>query len=203
MLKNRIDKSKEVVKLDDLSAEWLQAKLDAAQQMLFDRAKTFRETHTRDAKTYDELKQIIEKDGGFVRCYFEPSKESEAKIKAEVELLLMHEEKGFENLVIKGTTQAALERFASQLDWPPHILKHYPEPVAQAVDALGEYFAWSKGSWGIADFLAQCSEAETPTWIKEAAKKLKEACVPPPPPAEKVESADANAHPEASVDGID
>ncbi|MBR8175782.1 ATP-dependent nuclease [Burkholderia ambifaria] len=129
--------------------------------------------------------------------------ENEAKIKAEVELLLMHEEKGFENLVIKGTTQAALERFASQLDWPPHILKHYPEPVAQAVDALGEYFAWSKGSWGIADFLAQCSEAETPTWIKEAAKKLKEACVPPPPPAEKVESADANAHPEASVDGID
>ena len=83
MLKNRIDKSKEVVKLDDMSAEWLQAKLDAAQQILFDRAKAFRETHTRDAKTYDELKQIIEKDGGFVRCYFEPDKEAEAKIKAE------------------------------------------------------------------------------------------------------------------------
>jgi len=129
--------------------------------------------------------------------------DNEAKIRAEVELLLMHEEKGFENLVIKGTTQAALERFAKKLDWPPHILKIYPEPVAQVVGALGEYFAWSKGNWGVADFLAQCSEAETPTWIREAAKKLKEAGTPPAPPAQEAGPADANAHPEANADGIE
>ena len=83
MLKNRVDKSKEIVKLDDMSADWLRAKLDAAQQTLFERAKTFREASTRTAGTYDELKQIIEKDGGFVRCYFEPDRDAEAKIKAE------------------------------------------------------------------------------------------------------------------------
>ncbi|MFP3558564.1 AAA family ATPase [Paraburkholderia sp. SIMBA_049] len=108
--------------------------------------------------------------------------DNETKIKAEVELLLMHEEKGFENLVIKGASQAALERFAKQVEWPPHILKDYPDPTTKLVDAFGEYFVWSKGTAGIADFLAQCNEAEMPTWIKEAASSLKDACVAPPPP---------------------
>lgn len=107
---------------------------------------------------------------------------AKAAIEAQVEQLFMHEEKGIENLVLKNTTQAALERFAEALEWPPHLLVKYPTPKAQAVAALTEYFGWSKGNWGIADFLAQCSENEIPEWLRAACAALKNLCDPPPPP---------------------
>lgn len=103
-------------------------------------------------------------------------KENKTKIEAQVELLLMHDEKGFEDLVFKGTTEEALIRFANQLEWPQHLEQKYPKPEAQAKAALADYFAWSKGNWGIADFLAQCCEMEIPEWLREAAIKLKETC---------------------------
>lgn len=103
---------------------------------------------------------------------------NKALIQAQVELLLMHDEKSFEDLVLKGTTEEALKRFAKQLDWPSHLAQKYPAPEAQAKAALGDYFSWSKGNWGIADFLAQCNEAEIPEWLRNAAQQLKAACLP-------------------------
>ena len=55
--------------------------LDDIQENLFTRAKNFREENTRDAKSYDELKEIIEKHGGFVRAYFAGTPEDEVKIR--------------------------------------------------------------------------------------------------------------------------
>jgi putative ATP-dependent endonuclease of the OLD family len=106
---------------------------------------------------------------------------AKAAIEAQVEHLFMHDEKGIEDLILKNTTQAALHRFADQLDWPPHLQAKYPNPKAQAVAALKDYFGWSKGNWGIAEFLAQCSEAEMPQWLREACVTLKALCDPPPP----------------------
>ena len=57
--------------------------LDDIQTNLFNRAKDFREAHTHDAKNYDELKEIIANEGGFVRAYFAGSKEDEVKIREE------------------------------------------------------------------------------------------------------------------------
>lgn len=107
---------------------------------------------------------------------------SEAKvtIEAQVEHLFMHEEKGIENLILKNTSVAALERFVGILEWPSHLIEKYPDPKAQAADALRDYFGWSKGNWGIADFLAQCSENEIPVWVREACVTLKNLCDPPP-----------------------
>lgn len=118
-----------------------------------------------------------------------------ALIEAEVELLLMHDEAGFEDLVLKGTSDAALTRFAKLIEWPPHLKAKYPDPEAQAPAALTAYFGWSKGSWGIADFLAQCSEDEIPAWIREACLKLKEVCavVPAIAPAAPAPAATAPA----------
>ncbi|HNP52570.1 MAG TPA: AAA family ATPase, partial [Nitrosomonas nitrosa] len=101
-------------------------------------------------------------------------------IEAEVELLLMHDKKGIEALVLEGTTDTALERFAGILEWPPHLTQKYPDPVAQARDALGAYFSWAKGNWGVADFIAQCSEDEIPQWLRGACEKLMQACDPAP-----------------------
>lgn len=109
---------------------------------------------------------------------------AKAAIEAQVERLFMHEEKGIENLILKNTTKEALERFSDALDWPPHILVKYPDPKANMIAALKEYFGWAKGNWGIADFLGQCSEAEIPSWIRNTCVELKAIFDPPlsPPP---------------------
>lgn len=108
---------------------------------------------------------------------------AKAAIEAQVERLFMHEEKGFEDFILKNTTKEALERFSDALDWPPHILVKYPDPKANVIAALKEYFGWAKGNWGIADFLGQCSEAEIPAWIRDACITLSAICDPPPAPA--------------------
>ncbi|MFS2013441.1 ATP-dependent endonuclease [Azospirillum sp. CT11-132] len=107
---------------------------------------------------------------------------AKAAIENQVEQLFMHGEKGIENLVLKNTTQEALERFADSLEWPPHLIEKYPVPKSQAIAALTDYFGWSKGNWGIADFIAQCSEDEIPEWLRESCATLKVLCDPPPPP---------------------
>jgi putative ATP-dependent endonuclease of OLD family len=125
---------------------------------------------------------------------------NKALIEAQVELLLMHEESGFEKLVLKGTTEEALKRFAKLIDWPRHLKAKYPDPEPQAAVAVAEYFAWSKGSGGIADFLAQCSEGEIPEWLREACLKLKVACTPAPTAAgSALVPAHAHADPEAGL----
>jgi putative ATP-dependent endonuclease of OLD family len=58
----------------------------------------------------------------------------------------------------------------------------YPDPKADLIASLKEYFGWAKGNWGIADFLGQCSEAEIPSWIRDACLTLKMICDPPPAP---------------------
>lgn len=130
--------------------------------------------------------------------------ENKALIEAQVEQLLMHDEKGFEDLVLKGTTEEALKRFTKQMDWPPHLAKKYPNPEVQAAAALEEYFSWSKGNWGIADFLAQCSEIEIPEWLRGAALQLKATCLLTPVVNGKATiPAEAEVAPEVDPNGID
>jgi len=147
------------------------------------------------AKLYRELGKRT-----FAIC----DKQNEANkslIEGQVDLLLMHDEKGFENLILKGTTEAALKRYAKLVDWPPHLKTKYPDPEQQAVAALGEYFAAAKGNWGIADFLAQCSEAEIPKWLREACLKLKNTCAPAPANLDTSDiTADSDADPLVSAD---
>lgn len=101
-----------------------------------------------------------------------------ALIAAQVDLLLMHEEKGFEDLVLKNTTDHALKRFTKLIDWPPHLTAKYADPEASARAALSEYFGWTKADWGVADFLVQCTEDEIPQWLRDACVALKTACTP-------------------------
>jgi len=127
-----------------------------------------------------------------------------ALIEAQVDRLLMHGEKGFEAMVLKGTTEAALKRFAKMVDWPQHLAQRYPNPETQAASALSDYFLWSKGSCGIADFLAQCSEAEIPEWLRDAAIKLKADCIPAPEVgAEPAPAGGGRDNLESGADGTD
>ena len=102
----------------------------------------------------------------------------EAAIKAKVDELFMHSEKGFEDLVLKYPTTAALERFADLVTWPQHLVAKYPNPKGDVEAALNDYFRWSKGNWGIADFLSQCLEDEIPEWLRDCCVKLRELAQP-------------------------
>ena len=110
-------------------------------------------------------------------------KQTDAKktlIEAHVEQLYMHEEHGFEDMVLKYTTDAALQRFAGSFTWPPHLLAKHPDLVANVRLALHEYFAGKKAEWGIADFLAQCTEDEIPQWLRDCCVSIKAICEPAP-----------------------
>lgn len=177
-----------------------------------------------DPGTYSSLEAlgicVVDADGetnipGMAKLYRELGKRTfalcdqqdaanQTLIEAEVDILLMHAEKGFEDLVLNGTTEDALKRFAALLDWPGHLTTKYPDPSADVFNALADYFSWSKGNWGIADFFAQCTEDEIPKWVRNACVQLKTACDPAPPldgAAEPVGESDAD--PGASSDGSD
>jgi len=98
------------------------------------------------------------------------------KIEKNVEKLFMHKEDGFEQLVLKGTTKVAIDRFIDTLEWPPHLKTKFPDPKSDPIKALMEYFSRSKGNWGIADFLAQCEESDIPEWIKNTCKHIRSLC---------------------------
>jgi prolyl-tRNA synthetase len=83
LVKRRLDRGKETVSLDTFSPGWLKAKLEEVHHLMYDKALAFQKESTRDASTYEQMKEILEKQGGLVRCYFEPDKDAEAKIKTE------------------------------------------------------------------------------------------------------------------------
>jgi prolyl-tRNA synthetase len=83
VVKKRLDRSKEVVDAEQLSHDWLAAKLETVQVEMFERASAFRVENTREAGSYDELKRLVAEQPGFVRCFFKPDPEREAKIKEE------------------------------------------------------------------------------------------------------------------------
>lgn len=126
---------------------------------------------------------------------------SQAAIEAKVDAIFMHNESGFEDLVLKNTTSAALLRFAKTLDWPPHIASKV-DWTKDPITALKEYFGWAKGQGGLADFLAQCTELEFPQWVRDACVKLKVICEPSPPAAEKKAVTEDTA-PKGAGDGPD
>jgi len=110
------------------------------------------------------------------------ARKNQQAIESVVAKLYMHGEAGIEDLVLKNTTQAAMDRFIDAIEWPPHLAANFPTPKTAATAALSAFFAWSKGDLGLAEFIAQCSEAEIPEWIREVCRDLCALCHPPQPP---------------------
>ncbi len=81
VFKRRHDREKEIVPLDKV-AELLPERLAEVQQLLFDRAKAFRDEKTMTVDSYDEFKEKIG-DGGFFLAHWDGTDETEAKIKGE------------------------------------------------------------------------------------------------------------------------
>jgi putative ATP-dependent endonuclease of the OLD family len=110
----------------------------------------------------------------------------QAQIIASVEHAYEAPTKGFENLLLSETAEAALRRFAAQLvtdgEWPPHLGAQTPQagtPLAELKDGLRKYLGWSKGSGGAADLLGICAVAEMPATLKTALAAIKSIAEPP------------------------
>lgn len=97
--------------------------------------------------------------------------------------------KGFESLVLQGTNESAIRRYALRVvaegDWPQHLIRVKPNAesdLATLKSALSEYFAWGKGSGQAADLLACCTGwQEMPEYIGQCLYGIFRVIEPPPP----------------------
>jgi prolyl-tRNA synthetase len=116
VIKRRIDRAKETVSLGDASREWLREKLEATHAVLLEKARAARDENTRTAGSYEELKRILENEGGFVRCWFEPGDEAEEKIqnetKATVRCISFDQPGGSGTCILSGRETATEVLFA-------------------------------------------------------------------------------------------
>ncbi len=78
----RRDTNEKETKEVDGASEYLISLLDDIQKNIFDRAKTFRDTNIREANTWEEFENLIEKEGGFVSAHWDGTAETEDEIKA-------------------------------------------------------------------------------------------------------------------------
>lgn len=124
------------------------------------------------AKLYKNLGKRV-----FALCDKQDSSNHSA-IRDEVDILLMHDEKGIENLVLKGTTETALQRFAFESDLIQSTDQVHPYTIEDIRKAVSGYFLDKKGNGRLEEFLLQCSEDEIPVWLREKCLELLWDCEP-------------------------
>ena len=78
----RDEKTKESVSLDGI-ANHVEQLLTDIQNNLFNRAIKFREERYSEANSYEEMKELLDTKGGFVKAYWDGTSETELKIKEE------------------------------------------------------------------------------------------------------------------------
>ena len=73
---------KEIIDFGDVESK-VDYLLEDIQKCLFEKAKTFTNLNTRKADTFQEFKELINNQGGFVSAHWDGTKETEEKIKRE------------------------------------------------------------------------------------------------------------------------
>jgi putative ATP-dependent endonuclease of OLD family len=94
--------------------------------------------------------------------------------------------KGFENLVLYGSSEAALRVYAAAVvaagDWPPHLAAKTPTaatPLAELQGVLSQYFGWAKGGGDAGDLLASCPTVnDMPEYVRITLEAIKNVIEP-------------------------
>lgn len=120
------------------------------------------------ARFYKDLGKTV-----FAICDKQRDDQNREKIEQTVEKLFMHDHHGFEQLVLEGTTEAAIERFIEGLELTHSFKKQNLHLRTDRKKELGKYCKQHKGDGDIANFLAQCEEIEIPEWIRNTCKAIK------------------------------
>jgi len=119
------------------------------------------------------LGEHLTKIGKIVIAVFDKqTPEKKTTIEAAIPHAFEAPEKGFENVLLKGTAEPALRRYAMGLvvngEWPTHLTAKTPTltmNIDDLRDALRDYLLWSKGAGGAADLLGECTRNEMPKFI--------------------------------------
>lgn len=149
-----------------------------------------------DAETDAQVSRLGEyytKLGKTVFAVFDQqSVKQRAEILAAVKYAFEAPEKGFENLLLNGTTEVALRRYAESLisegDWPSHLADQKPTPETpypELLKTMRELFKKAKGNGAAAEFLMSCSRDEMPKFIVDALLAI-QAVIDPPKVDEQV-----------------
>ncbi|MBB1140830.1 proline--tRNA ligase [Myroides sp. WP-1] len=72
--------TKEIVEKDNI-VSYVQDMLEEIQTNLFDKAKTYRDSHITEANSFEEFKDLLENKGGFISAHWDGTIETEEKIK--------------------------------------------------------------------------------------------------------------------------
>ncbi|MDG5978114.1 ATP-dependent endonuclease family protein [Hydrogenophaga taeniospiralis CCUG 15921] len=129
-----------------------------------------------DAETDSQVALLGEhykKLGKIVFAVFDQqSPEQRAAIQATIKYPYEAAEKGFENVLLNGTTEVAIRRYAASLiddgEWPTHLISKTPTaamPYPDLLASMRDFFKWAKGHGAAADFLLSCSQEEMPKFI--------------------------------------
>lgn len=78
----RDTKEKQFVAQDD-TVDFVTNLLEEIQANIYNKAAKFKEENTRNVDTYEEFKELLKKDGGFVYAHWDGTSETEEKIKEE------------------------------------------------------------------------------------------------------------------------
>ena len=78
----RDEKSKETIPFDTVVTH-VESLLEEIQSNLFNKAKSYRDSHNTKVDSYDEFKEVINGKGGFVSAHWDGTVETELKIKEE------------------------------------------------------------------------------------------------------------------------
>lgn len=146
-----------------------------------------------DAKTDSQvapLGNFFRALGKTVFAVFDKQDEAQlALIRAAVDHPYESHMKGFESLVLQGTSEDAIRRYALGVvadgEWPQHLIRLMPSAESDLPtlrNALSEYFAWGKGSGQAADLLACCTGwSEMPEYVVKCLYGIFLAVEPSPP----------------------
>lgn len=129
-----------------------------------------------DAETDSQIALLGEhykKLGKVVFAVFDQqSPEQRAAIHAAIAYPFEATEKGFENVLLNGTTEIAIRRYATSLvadgEWPTHLIAKKPTaatPFVELLEHMREFLKWAKGHGAAADFLMTCSREEMPKFM--------------------------------------
>jgi putative ATP-dependent endonuclease of the OLD family len=133
--------------------------------------------------------------------------EQKDRIVVAVDCAFESETKGFESLVVEGTAEAALRRYASTLvadgEWPPHLKSREPKadtPLDELKSTMKSFFTsgGAKGEGRAADMLVECAEDEMPAAIKETLEKIKQQCIPATQPDAAAAAQEPESRPDAA-----
>lgn len=106
--------------------------------------------------------------------------EALAVIKTCVDMPFEASEKGFEKVILNGSDEVTLKRYALNVvtagEWPQHLDGIKPNDAMQIEelkDSLFRFFKNRKGEGVIADFIVQCNEAELSEHIKSVLRDIR------------------------------